>query len=299
MEKEWRTGWRAFLASKPGAKRRTSDSVNAETTPVNWTQADCRDAVIAQKPATVTVLWPNSLVRRFEPVAPKQNAVVLSTTNIVEESCCVLCSTHTKRNFTFCEISMLGCLRNQHEDKSNSSRVRLARFLLVRCLESVGRCSPRFPRRGNFLPMIEQTMSITPIIFVLVILLFGFDSAASETWARLKGNALHDVFSRELSEWRKDFYSFSSSALTFSHGSPVSPRSRRWLLFFFSPRNKRKILQEKDSSPLSSFSCVSRASADQYCDALPSAARAIARGLSRRSQSRYRTGDQSRASTGR
>ena len=31
------------------------------------------------------------------------------------------------------------------------------------------------PRRGDFLSMIEEAMSITPIIFVLVILLFGFD----------------------------------------------------------------------------------------------------------------------------
>ena len=32
------------------------------------------------------------------------------------------------------------------------------------------------PRRGDFLSMIEEAMSITPIIFVLMILLFGFDS---------------------------------------------------------------------------------------------------------------------------
>ena len=35
--------------------------------------------------------------------------------------------------------------------------------------------------------MIEEAMSITPIIFVLVILLFGFDSAV-----RSKGRAAHD-----------------------------------------------------------------------------------------------------------
>ncbi|HEY2680573.1 MAG TPA: hypothetical protein VGI59_04565 [Candidatus Udaeobacter sp.] len=34
-----------------------------------------------------------------------------------------------------------------------------------------------FPRGGDFLSMIEEGMSITPIIFLLVILLFGFDSA--------------------------------------------------------------------------------------------------------------------------
>ncbi len=50
-------------------------------------------------------------------------------------------------------------------------------MLLVRRLESVARCSPGFTQRGNFLSMIEEAVSITPIIFVLVILLFGFDSA--------------------------------------------------------------------------------------------------------------------------
>ncbi len=68
---------------------------------------------------------------------------------------------------------MLGCLRNQHEDKSNRSRVRLERFLLVRHLESVARCSARHPGRGDFLSMIEEAMSITPIVFILIILLFG------------------------------------------------------------------------------------------------------------------------------
>ena len=48
-------------------------------------------------------------------------------------------------------------------------------FLLFCGLESVDWCSARLPRRGDFLSMIEQAMSITPIIFVLVILLFGFD----------------------------------------------------------------------------------------------------------------------------
>jgi hypothetical protein len=51
----------------------------------------------------------------------------------------------------------------------------LERFILVRRLESVARCPGRHSRRGDFLSMIEETMSITPIIFVLVILLFGFD----------------------------------------------------------------------------------------------------------------------------
>jgi hypothetical protein len=43
-------------------------------------------------------------------------------------------------------------------------------------LESVDWCSARLPRRRDFLSMIEEAMSITPIVFVLIILLFGFDS---------------------------------------------------------------------------------------------------------------------------
>src|SRR5205814_10202124 len=93
----------------------------------------------------------------------------------LQQSCCVLRSTHTKRNFTFCEISMFGCLRNQHEDKSNRSRVSLELFLLVCRLESIDWYSARLPRRGDFFSLTEQAMSITLIIFVLVILLFGFD----------------------------------------------------------------------------------------------------------------------------
>jgi hypothetical protein len=46
---------------------------------------------------------------------------------------------------------------------------------LVRHLKSVARCSGRPLSGGDFLSMIEEAMSITPIIFVLVILLFGFD----------------------------------------------------------------------------------------------------------------------------
>ena len=64
------------------------------------------------------------------------------------------------------------------------------RFLLVRRLESVARCSARHPRRGDFLSMIEEAMSITPIVFVLVILLFGFDSTGQvRTQLALKGRA--------------------------------------------------------------------------------------------------------------
>jgi hypothetical protein len=48
----------------------------------------------------------------------------------------------------------------------------------------VVRCSARDPRRGDFLSMIEEAMSITPIIFVLVILLFGFDSAGQVKTSR-------------------------------------------------------------------------------------------------------------------
>jgi hypothetical protein len=50
-------------------------------------------------------------------------------------------------------------------------------FLLFCGLKSIARRSPRLPRRGDFLSLTEQAMSITPIISLLVILLFGFDSA--------------------------------------------------------------------------------------------------------------------------
>ena len=50
-------------------------------------------------------------------------------------------------------------------------------FLLVCRLESVAWCSARLPRRGDFLSLTEEAMSITLIIFLLIILLFGFDSA--------------------------------------------------------------------------------------------------------------------------
>jgi hypothetical protein len=83
----------------------------------------------------------------------------------------------SERNFTFREMSIFEGLRKWHEDKCNRSRVRLACFLLVCRLESVDWCSAGLPRRGDFLSIIEEAMSITPIIFLLVILLFGFDSA--------------------------------------------------------------------------------------------------------------------------
>jgi hypothetical protein len=73
-------------------------------------------------------------------------------------------------------MSIFERLRKWHEDKLNCSGIRLACFLLVRRLESVDWGSARLPRRGDFLSMIEEAMSTTPIVFVLIILLFGFDS---------------------------------------------------------------------------------------------------------------------------
>jgi hypothetical protein len=49
-------------------------------------------------------------------------------------------------------------------------------FLLFCGLKSIARRSPRPPRLGDFWPVTQEAMSITPIIFVLLILLFGFDS---------------------------------------------------------------------------------------------------------------------------
>ena len=81
-----------------------------------------------------------------------------------------------KETFTFCEMLMFERLRKYREDKFNFRGPRLGHFLLVRCLKSVDWRSGRLPRPGDFWPMIEESMSITPMIFVLVILLFGFDS---------------------------------------------------------------------------------------------------------------------------
>jgi len=52
----------------------------------------------------------------------------------------------------------------------------MACFLLVCRVESVDWCSARVPRRGDFLSMMEEAMSIAVILFLLIILLFGFDS---------------------------------------------------------------------------------------------------------------------------
>jgi len=80
------------------------------------------------------------------------------------------------KDFKFPEMSIFECLRKKHEDKSKHPRLGLEPFLLVRRLKSVARCSGRDPRRGDFLSMIEEAMSTTPIVFILIILLFGFDS---------------------------------------------------------------------------------------------------------------------------
>jgi hypothetical protein len=61
-------------------------------------------------------------------------------------------------------------------DQHESPRLRLEGFILVRPLKSVDWCSARLPRRGDFLSMIEETMSTMTIVFILIILLFGFDS---------------------------------------------------------------------------------------------------------------------------
>jgi len=73
-------------------------------------------------------------------------------------------------------MSVFECLRKWHEDNFNYSRVRLERFILVRSRESVARCSARDPHFANFVSLIEGTMTITPILFALIIFLFGFES---------------------------------------------------------------------------------------------------------------------------
>jgi hypothetical protein len=62
--------------------------------------------------------------------------------------------------------------------RGNGANWRTTRQLSGECrLGSVAGCPARHSRLSDFLSMIEEAMTITPIIFVLVILLFGFDSA--------------------------------------------------------------------------------------------------------------------------
>ena len=75
--------------------------------------------------------------------------------------------------------------------------VRLARFLLVRRLKPVDWGSARLLRCCDFLSLTEQAMSITLIICVLVILLFGFDSAGQVNARRTTQSRL--TVAREMS----------------------------------------------------------------------------------------------------
>jgi hypothetical protein len=52
----------------------------------------------------------------------------------------------------------------------------MGHFLVVRRLKSVAWGSLGHPRPGNFLPMIGEAVNLAPIVFILVILLFGFNS---------------------------------------------------------------------------------------------------------------------------
>jgi len=83
-------------------------------------------------------------------------------------------------------MSIFERLRKWREDKLNCSGIRRERFLLVRSLESVARCSARHPGRGDLLSMIEKAMSTTPIVFILTILLFGFDSSVSSALSAVR-----------------------------------------------------------------------------------------------------------------
>src|SRR5215469_2470069 len=76
----------------------------------------------------------------------------------------------------FFEMSIFKFFREYYNDKSNRPRLTLGLFLLVRRLNSVAGCSSRHARLGDFLSMMQETMGITLIVFVLIILLFGFDS---------------------------------------------------------------------------------------------------------------------------
>src|SRR4029077_21245322 len=76
----------------------------------------------------------------------------------------------------FCEMSIFKRLRKWCEHKLNCSGRGLERFLLVRRSKSPARHSARHHRPGDF-----SSMTLTPLIFALVILLFGFDSTRTAT----------------------------------------------------------------------------------------------------------------------
>jgi hypothetical protein len=61
-------------------------------------------------------------------------------------------------------------------DSNHRRRVGLECFLLVRRYQCVTRSSARHHRVRDF-----SSMSLTPLLFVLVILLFGFDSTTVPT----------------------------------------------------------------------------------------------------------------------
>ena len=68
------------------------------------------------------------------------------------------------------------------------------------------------PLRGDFLSLTEQAMSITPIIFALVILLFGFDSTVQvesppATRSRLTRSVRAERFAQEICDFLKSRFS--------------------------------------------------------------------------------------------
>jgi|SRR5215472_7437522 len=92
----------------------------------------------------------------------------------------------------FFEMSIFKFFRKYYNDKSNRPRLTLGLFLLVRRLNSVAGCSSRHARLGDFLSMMEEAMGITLIVFVLIILLFGFGSTG-QIKTRQQRNWLREV----------------------------------------------------------------------------------------------------------
>jgi hypothetical protein len=88
------------------------------------------------------------------------------------------------------------------EDKFNRPRLMLDRCLLVLGVKSAARCSGRHPRRGDFLSMIEEAMSITLIVFVLIILLFGFHSAETRRLAQQANKRRGKIRAGNLGFWK-------------------------------------------------------------------------------------------------
>jgi len=78
-------------------------------------------------------------------------------------------------------------------------------LFLVRCFESAARRSARFRRRGNLFVNDLKAMSVIPIAFVLIILLFGFDTIETVKTRRERNKLTNGgkTFAQEIRDFLK------------------------------------------------------------------------------------------------